>query len=87
MGLIKITKMKQFDFAKAKTPLNPDGQEVVTRSGKAVKLTKVIQPILENSNVLFPVTGTIEGIPYCWQQNGTFGIDNKEYDYDLFLKD
>jgi len=76
-----------FNIARAKTPSNPKGLEVVTRDGHKVELQKIIKPVLKYQDILFPVTGTIDGIPYCWQQNGTFGIDNKEYDYDLFLKD
>ena len=74
-----------FNIAKAKHPSNPHGLEVVTRDGHKVELQKIIKPVLKYQNILFPIVGKIDGIPYCFRESGRFGISDKDDDFDLFL--
>ena len=74
-----------FNIAKAKHPSNPNGFEVVTRDGHKVELQKIIKPVLKYQNILFPIVGKIDGIPYCFRENGRFGISEDDDDFDLFL--
>lgn len=78
--------MKEFRLEKAKSPINKGGLDVVTRNGEKVTITKIIKPSMDNQDVIYPIVGLINGIPYCFMRDGKF-TENEGNNYDLFLNE
>lgn len=78
--------MKKFRLEKAKSPINKGGLDVVTRNGEKVTITKIIKSSMDNQNVIYPIVGLINGIPYSFMRDGKF-TESEGNNYDLFLNE
>lgn len=76
--------MTPFDLKAAKTPSNPLGLEVCTRSGIDVEITDILIPNLKNQSILYPIIAKVRKETFCFQEDGSF--EEEPSDYDLMLK-
>ena len=76
--------MTPFDLKAAKTPSNPLGLEVCTRSGIDVEITDILIPNLKNQSILYYIIAKVKKETYSFQEDGSFFEEPS--DYDLMLK-